>query len=90
MIRNPINQTAFISRNLYFLGMTAKIVLVCGVLIQAFFMTFVGSLHVSLPFIVSMTNIVAVIVVISVHGAVTKRILQTASGRAANGVDQAQ
>jgi hypothetical protein len=72
-------QSSIISRNLYIAGLAAKVLLVCGVVAQAFFMPLLGSVHVALPFVLSMANIASVIAVIAVNHVITKRLIDVAS-----------
>ena len=77
--KNVITQSGIISRKLYIAGLTAKVSLVCGVMAQAFFMPLLGSVHVALPFVLSMSNIASVIAVIAVNHVITKRLIDVAS-----------
>lgn len=79
MAEKEEKQPIFIPRYLYFVGLIAKTLLVCGVWTQAVFMSYLSSLHVSFPFILSIINIVSVVVVISVNHMITKQIIEAGS-----------
>ena len=78
-VKKVNTQSNIIPRNLYIAGLTAKVSLVCGVMVQAFFMPLLGSVHAALPFVLSMANIASVIAVIAVNHVITKRLIDVAS-----------
>jgi hypothetical protein len=50
-----------------------------GVVVQALFMPSLGSVHVALPFVLSMANIASVVAVIALNHVITKRLIDVAS-----------
>jgi hypothetical protein len=78
-LKDVKTQNGVISSNLYIAGLAAKGLLVCGVIAQAFFIPLLGSVHVALPFVLSITNIASAITLIAVNHATTKRLIDVAS-----------